>query len=35
MKKVKSLVKRLGKAYFNNWVELYRPAIDAGVPIIF
>ena len=31
MKKVKNLFKKLSKAYLKGYVELYRPALDAGV----
>lgn len=35
MKRVKHLVKRIGRAYLNGMVELYRPALDNNVPIHF
>lgn len=35
MKKVKHFFKSLGKAYLDSMIELYRPALDAGIPVIF
>lgn len=35
MKKVTNLIKKIGKAYVKGWMEMYGPAINAGVPIIF
>lgn len=31
MKKIKNLCKRIFKAYVDGFIELYKPAIDAGV----
>ena len=35
MKRALSFTKRMISAYFNNMAEMYRPAIEAGVPIHF
>jgi hypothetical protein len=31
MKRAISLFKRMGKAYFRNLGEMYKPMLDAGV----
>ncbi len=31
MKRAISMFKKLGRAYFKNFGELYRPALEAGV----
>lgn len=30
MKKVRNLIKKLTKAYFEGYVQMYGPAIEAG-----
>lgn len=35
MKRVKHLIGRIGRAYFNSMTELYRPALKYNVPIHF
>jgi len=35
MKRVKHLIGRIGRAYLNGMVEMYRPALEHNVPIIF
>jgi hypothetical protein len=35
MKRVKHLIGRMGRAYINGMVEMYRPALEYGVPIHF
>lgn len=32
--KMKKMIKKLGRWYFNNYLEFYRPMIEAGCPII-
>ena len=31
MKRAISLVKKVGRFYFNNWAQIYGPIIKAGV----
>ena len=31
MKRAISMFKKLGRAYFRNFGELYKPALEAGV----
>ena len=35
MKRVKHLIGRIGRAYLNGMIEMYRPALEHNVPIIF
>jgi len=35
MKRVKHLVKRIGRAYIHGMTEMYRPALENNVPIYF
>lgn len=35
MKRVKHLLGVIGKAYLKGMVEMYRPALEYGVPIHF
>ena len=35
MKRVKHLIKRIGRAYLQGMIEMYRPALENNVPIHF
>lgn len=35
MKRVKHLIRRLGHAYIQGMVDMYRPALEYNVPIHF
>lgn len=35
MKRVKHLIGRIGRTYLNGMVDMYRPALEYGVPIHF
>ena len=35
MKRVKHLIRRLGRVYIQGMVDMYRPALEYNVPIHF
>lgn len=35
MKRVKHLIRRIGRAYLHGMTEMYRPAFEYNIPIHF